>query len=225
MSKHVYSLPQYIEQWSFCLRKMYIKNSLSIQLRHSLVVSGCPLHFARILSSVNFGSKCLQVHYIPGGRSWHCRYVAWHKSQALPSPRQPALKQHPRHPKHRRRRRPPRTPLAKTPQRPELPRAECSPVPTHAFFPERRARTGRTVHFSDESDPSSPKTEASSPDCQVPTPSLAPWKAGPVLLGRAHLQVPSTSGELEPMDAAHAAREAFLARQARRSSRTHDFVV
>lgn len=107
MSKHVYSLPQYIEQWSFCLRKMYIKNSLSIQLRHSLVVSGCPLHFARILSSVNFGSKCLQVHYIPGGRSWHCRYVAWHKSQALPSPRQPALKQHPRHPKHRRRRRPP----------------------------------------------------------------------------------------------------------------------
>ena len=86
---------------------MYIKNSLSIQLRHSLVVSGCPLHFARILSSVNFGSKCLQVHYIPGGRSWHCRYVAWHKSQALPSPRQPALKQHPRHPKHRRRPRPP----------------------------------------------------------------------------------------------------------------------
>lgn len=133
------------------------------------------------------------------------------------SPKAPRTPMTPKTPKT------PKTPLSAKNTRLERIRArESYESPKSDFFPERRARTGRTVHFSDESDPSPSVTES---DCCVPTPSLAVWKAaGPVLLGRSRAPAPVPSSEVV-MDAAQMAREAFLARQARRASRTDDFVV
>lgn len=136
------------------------------------------------------------------------------------SPKAPRTPMTPKTPKT------PKTPLSAKNTRLERLRArESYESPKSDFFPERRARTRRTVHFSDESDPSPSVTES---DCCVPTPSVAVWKAaGPVLLGRS--RAPDAPGPVPSsevvMDAAQMAREAFLARQARRAGRMDDFVV
>lgn len=135
------------------------------------------------------------------------------------SPKAPRTPMTPKTPKT------PKTPLSAKNTRLERLRArESYESPKSDFFPERRARTGRTVHFSDESDPSPSVTES---DCCVPTPSVAEWKAaGPVLLGRSRAPAPGPVPSSEVvMDAAQMAREAFLARQARRAGRMDDFVV